>query len=60
MKVRIYEDELYPFYGFPEQDEQFNVQTVDIPDEKVNWIRKTMKEFDAVQKYLRGAYEGKI
>lgn len=52
MKVRIDIDERYPVYDIGGVGEE-----VDIPEDKLNWIKQVFAEFEAVQQYLKQLYQ---
>jgi len=58
MKIKIYEDELYPFYfPFEAYDQNLKDGVVDIPDEKWEAFKKFNTEFDIWQDYFENLYE---
>lgn len=50
MKKVIIEDEVYPVYFMVDKFLHYN--TIEIPDEKVEWIERVTKEYIKVQDYL--------
>jgi molybdopterin/thiamine biosynthesis adenylyltransferase len=51
VKVKITEEEWYPLYDI-NTNRTYTVMKVFIPENKKEWIKKTMKEFIKVQRYL--------
>ena len=51
VKVNITEEEWYPLYDI-NTNRTYTVMKVDIPENKKEWIKNTMKEFIKVQRYL--------
>lgn len=51
VKVKLTEEEWYPLYDI-NTNRTYTIMKVEIPEEKEEWIKKTMKEFIKVQRYL--------
>lgn len=52
-KFSIIEDEYYPFMDIHEDQRGIYGPLIDIPDERTEWVKRVMKEFDEVQEYLK-------
>lgn len=57
MKYLIYEDEAWPVYSISEDHGSPLYPSMDIPDDKVAWIKKAAEEYESVQDYLSRLYD---
>ncbi len=54
MKVFISKDELWPAFYLTEPNNYD--QSFEVPEEKIEWIKRIEKEYQETQKYLRKVY----
>lgn len=52
MRLYIDSDEYYPFRFLLEKKPTVNDTSVEVPDDKKEWVDRVMKEFAEVQAYL--------
>lgn len=66
MKIRIYKDELYPYYGIDAGQDRVSgfdgvpsdcSPEIEITDEEYAFIKKVDEEFEKAQKILERAYK---
>lgn len=56
MKINIVTDEWYPVHVLVDENRYRDYQ-IDIPEDKIEWIKRVYKEFDEIQTYLETEME---
>lgn len=55
MKLYIYADEYYPYFGLANLDSNYG-KSIEVTTKEGRWIIETLEEFEKIQKFLKEKY----